>query len=117
MTDRREELQKDIERTRQQLGETVDALAQKADVPGRVKESAHEASERVKATAAEAAQKARAQTEETVAKLTDATNQAVDALPDPVAAQVENARRHPALVGAVLAALVLLLWRLARRNR
>ncbi|MEV6236491.1 DUF3618 domain-containing protein [Lentzea sp. NPDC051838] len=33
----REDLQHEVERTRQELGETVEALAHKADVPGRVK--------------------------------------------------------------------------------
>lgn len=94
MSDPKEELQKDVERTRRELGETVEALAHKVDVPGRVKEQAHE----------------------TVVKLTSATNEAVAALPPPVAEQVEKARRHPAAIAAVLAALILLIWKLSRRN-
>lgn len=42
MSDPKEQLQRDVERTRRELGETVEALAHKADVPGRVKEQAHE---------------------------------------------------------------------------
>lgn len=94
MNDPKEQLQKDVERTRRELGETVEALAHKADVPGRVKEQAHE----------------------TKVRLTAATNEAIDSLPDPVAEQVEKARRHPAAIAAVLIALVLLIWKLSRRN-
>ncbi|MFS8095769.1 DUF3618 domain-containing protein [Lentzea alba] len=94
MSDPKEQLQKDVERTRRELGETVEALAHKADVPGRVKEQAHE----------------------TAAKLTAATNEAIASLPDPVAEQVEKARRHPAAIAAVLIALVLVIWKLSRRN-
>ena len=47
------ELKADIERTRGELGDTVEALVHKADVPARVKESAHESAVRVKETAQE----------------------------------------------------------------
>ncbi|SER45169.1 Protein of unknown function [Lentzea xinjiangensis] len=94
MTDPKEQLQRDVERTRRELGETVEALAHKVDVPGRVKEQAHE----------------------TVVRMTAATNQAIDSLPDPVAEQVEKARRHPAAIAAVLITLVLVIWKLTRRN-
>lgn len=105
MNDPKEELQRDVERTRQQLGETVEALAHKVDVPGRVKEQAHETAEKV-----------RQQTHESVLKMTNATNEAVAALPPPVAEQVEKARRHPAALAAVLIGLILLIWKLSRRN-
>ncbi len=94
MSDPREELQKDVERTRRELGETVEALAHKVDVPGRVKEQAHE----------------------TKVRMTVATNEAIDSLPEPVALQVEKARRHPAAIAAVLITLVLVIWKLSRRN-
>jgi hypothetical protein len=94
MSDPKEQLQRDVERTRRELGETVEALAHKADVPGRVKQQAHE----------------------TKVRMTTATNEAVDSLPDPVAEQVEKARRHPAAIAAVLIALVLVIWKLSRRN-
>ncbi|MDT7782152.1 MAG: hypothetical protein QOF58_571 [Pseudonocardiales bacterium] len=94
MNDPREELQRDVERTRRELGETVEALAHKADVPGRVKEQAHE----------------------TKVRMTAATNEAIDSLPEPVALQVEKARRHPAAIAAVLITLVLVIWKLSRRN-
>jgi gas vesicle protein len=37
MAERSEEIKQDIEQTREEMGETVDALGYKADVPGRVK--------------------------------------------------------------------------------
>ncbi|GLZ33373.1 hypothetical protein Lesp02_55610 [Lentzea sp. NBRC 105346] len=95
MTTPENELREDIERTRRELGETVEALTHKLDVPGRVKDKAHE----------------------TTVRLTEATDHAVQALPVPVAKQVEKARRHPATVGAILAALVALLWIYSRRTR
>lgn len=95
MTDPKEQLQRDVERTRRELGETVEALAHKVDVPGRVKEQATE----------------------TVERMTAATNQAVDSLPQPVAARVEQARRHPGALAAALFALVLAIWAITRRNR
>ena len=94
MSDPREELQRDVERTRRELGETVEALAHKVDVPGRVKEQA----------------------QETRLRMAIATNEAVDSLPEPVAVQVERARRHPGAVAAALIALVLAIWAISRRN-
>ncbi|SFR24685.1 Protein of unknown function [Lentzea waywayandensis] len=94
MSDPKEELQRDVERTRRELGETVEALAHKVDVPGRVKEQA----------------------QETRLRMAVATNQAVDSLPEPVAVQVERARRHPGAIAAALIALVLAIWAISRRN-
>jgi hypothetical protein len=50
-----EELQQEIEQTRQRLGETVDELAAKADVKARAQATATEAKKRAQATATEAA--------------------------------------------------------------
>lgn len=117
MSDPKEELQRDVERTRRELGETVEALAHKVDVPGRVKEQAHETAERVKGQAQETAVRVKEQAQETVAKMTAATNQAVDSLPEPVAVQVEKARRHPGAMAAALIALIVAIWAISRRNR
>ena len=117
MSDDKKQLQEEVERTRRELGETVEALAHKVDVPGRVKEQAHETVERVKGQAQETAERVREQAQETVVRMTAATNQAVDSLPDPVAAQVEKARRHPGAIAAALIALVLAIWAISRRNR
>lgn len=118
------ELQEHIQQTRQQLGETVEALAHKMDVPGRVKEQVHETTDRVKTQVQDTAEKAKAQAEkaklqaqDTVHRMTVATDHAVGSLPDPVAEQVNSVRRHPAALAAVLAAILLVLWGLSRRNR
>ncbi|MGW6448300.1 DUF3618 domain-containing protein [Lentzea sp. NPDC055074] len=95
MSDPKDQLQRDVERTRRELGETVEALAHKVDVPGRVKEQA----------------------QETRLRMTAATNQAIDSLPDPVAEQVEKARRHPGAIAAALIALIVAIWAISRRNR
>lgn len=73
----------------------MEQLAHRLDVPGRVKEKAHE----------------------TTVRMTAATDHAVEALPQPVAVQVEKARKHPGAVASVLAAIVVLLWILSRRHR
>ncbi|WP_439660300.1 DUF3618 domain-containing protein [Lentzea sp. HUAS TT2] len=94
MSDPKEELQRDVERTRRELGETVEALAHKVDVPGRVKEQA----------------------QETRLRMTAATNQAIDSLPEPIAEQVEKARRHPGAIAAALIALIVAIWAISRRT-
>ncbi|SMD17666.1 DUF3618 domain-containing protein [Lentzea albidocapillata] len=106
MTEPKDQLQRDVERTRRELGETVEALAHKTDVPGRVKEQAHETAGRV-----------REQAHETAAKMTAATDQAIGSLPEPVAEQVEKARRHPGALAAALIALIVAIWAISRRNR
>jgi Protein of unknown function (DUF3618) len=55
-----QQLEREIERTREQLGETVEQLAAKADVPGRARAKAAGVSGRVKATAGQARQEAAA---------------------------------------------------------
>lgn len=117
MTDPKDQLQRDVERTRRELGETVEALAHKVDVPGRVKEQAQETADRVKETAQEAAVRAKETAQETRQRLTAATNDAIGSLPDPVAEQVEKARRHPGAIAAALIALIVAIWAISRRNR
>ena len=46
---REHELHQDIERTREQLGDTVQALVHKVDVPARVKDKVHDTKETVQA--------------------------------------------------------------------
>ncbi len=57
--DEREEIVADIEATREQLSETVSALGDKLDVKGRVKDSAHQATENVKESAQQATETVR----------------------------------------------------------
>jgi len=54
-----QQLRAEIEQTRADLGETVEALAAKTDVKARAKEAAADATERAKEAATEAAGKAR----------------------------------------------------------
>jgi hypothetical protein len=46
----RREIEQEIEKTREQLGQTVEELAAKADVPARARQKAAEVTGRVKAT-------------------------------------------------------------------
>jgi ElaB/YqjD/DUF883 family membrane-anchored ribosome-binding protein len=70
MTDRptetkdQEQLQHEIEETRAELGDTVDALAQKADVKARVSEKVEERKEDLKASVEGARERAERATEE-----------------------------------------------------
>jgi len=55
-----QELRADIERTREQLGQAVEALAEKADVKARARGKASKLSQRVRGTAAQAKEQAKA---------------------------------------------------------
>jgi ElaB/YqjD/DUF883 family membrane-anchored ribosome-binding protein len=59
--DDQQELEKEIEQTREQLGETVEALAGKVDVKARAQEKLGQLTARLKGKAAEATQKLRLQ--------------------------------------------------------
>jgi len=130
----------EVERAREELGETVEALAHKADVKGRahdkadeLKSRAQDAAHQVQAKAHEAAQKLQAKAQETAAEAQARTGTLAEptavAPPPPTpqeevqgrpqgGAQIALARVRqlppPALVGiaAVLAAFVI-----ARRRR
>ncbi|RKT53990.1 DUF3618 domain-containing protein [Saccharothrix australiensis] len=118
-------LRADIEKTRGELGDTVEALVHKADVPARVKETAHEGveqvregattvAERVNTAAVVAAEKAQETAAKVSTQVSDKASHAVDALPPPVAEQV---RRHPAAIAVGVAAVAVLVWRLVRGSR
>jgi ElaB/YqjD/DUF883 family membrane-anchored ribosome-binding protein len=97
-----DEIQREIEETREELGETVEALAEKADVKKQVKRKAAETQESVKTKAAQAQEK--------VGEVVpDQARQAAAQ-----AAQGVRGRTAPVIA---VAALVggLLLWALARR--
>jgi ElaB/YqjD/DUF883 family membrane-anchored ribosome-binding protein len=57
----REALRAEIQRTRAELGETVEALAAKADVKARLKDSAEQTRERVREQAAQSVARLRGQ--------------------------------------------------------
>ncbi|MGI5506161.1 DUF3618 domain-containing protein [Lentzea sp. CA-135723] len=117
MSDEKKQLQAEVERARRELGETVEALAHKVDVPARVKEQAQETKLKVTAATNDAIDSATTAAAKAIDSATAATNNAIDSLPEPVAAQVEKARRHPGAIAAALIALIVAIWAISRRNR
>ena len=128
---REEEIRQDIERTREQLGDTVEALAHKIDVPARVKETMHvkaqEVTRQAQAKAEEVTQHVLEGTGAVQAKVAEVSqraeqliDQGLDKLPPPVAARIEPLmaalRQRPLLVATVVGVLWVL-RRLLRRNR
>ncbi|MFC3501821.1 DUF3618 domain-containing protein [Micromonospora sp. NPDC049366] len=104
-----EALREEIRRTRVELGETMEALAAKADVKARLKESAEQARQRMRAQAAQRLARVRGQAAE-VAGLARAD----------VSQQRDMLRRSPVpwaavAAGAVATMIVLLVVRGRRR--
>jgi MYXO-CTERM domain-containing protein len=85
-----EELRRDIAETREELGDTVEAMAHKTDVKGRAK-----------AKLTQTREDAKAKVGETRARVSSATP--------------EEARRRPVLLVSLAVLGGLLLWRFARR--
>jgi predicted RNA-binding protein Jag len=123
-----DEIRQDIERTRAQLGETVEALAHKVDVPARVKDKVHDTKQTVQAKAEQATQRLQESTPALQAKAGEMASQAqrlihqtLDKLPPPVAQRIEpliaTARQQPLPAAAVAVAVLLVLRRLLRSNR
>ncbi|SEG25811.1 Protein of unknown function [Nonomuraea solani] len=116
-----DDVRKDIQETRRELGETVSALAGKADVKGRAghaaevaKDKAADTAELVKDKAADAAELVKDKAAEVAGKVRDNT-------PDQVKDAAEEARKRPvlliAVVGAVTAFVVRRMMRRRRANR
>ncbi|MEV6371597.1 DUF3618 domain-containing protein [Micromonospora musae] len=104
-----EALREEIRRTRVELGETMEALAAKADVKARLKESAGQARQRMRAQAAS-----------TVHRMRGQATQRVGVARTEAHRRGELARRNPAplavvAVGAVAAVVVLLIVQGRRR--
>ncbi|MGQ5263742.1 DUF3618 domain-containing protein [Micromonospora sp. ZYX-F-536] len=104
-----EALREEIRRTRVELGETMEALAAKADVKARLKESAGQAKERVREQAAQTVARVRGQA---VRRAEDARAQAHE--------KSELVRRNPVpwaaiAAGAVATVVVLMIVRGRRR--
>jgi len=95
------ELKEDIERTRADLADTVEALAYKADIPSRMKD-------RARATSATVKQRTSQMTEQAMAKL-----------PPPAREKAEHAvaaaRSNPKQMAVVLG-MLLTLWVMLRRG-
>jgi hypothetical protein len=105
-----EALRAEIRRTRAELGDTVQALAAKADVKARAKESVSLAKERVRAQAAYAVDVVRGQAGDTAGSVRSTAYDAGGAV-----------KRNPvpliALLGAAAAVVVVLIVIRGRNNR
>jgi hypothetical protein len=118
---REEEIRQDIERTREQLGDTVEALAHKVDVPARAKETVHVKAEEVTQHVLEGTGAVQAKVAELSQDAEQLIDQGLDQLPPPVAARIEPLmaalRQRPLLAAAVAVVVVWVLRRLLRRHR
>jgi gas vesicle protein len=111
--DTEQELREDIERTREQLGDTVEQFVAKADVKARTKAKAAELSGRVKDTASQAAQQvsqAAHQVQDTASHATEQVMARATGVRDQIADQTESLpdvppNRVPVVVMAVVAVL------------
>ena len=125
---REHELHQDIERTREQLGDTVQARVHKVDVPARVKDKVHDTKETVQAKVDEVKRQLHNGTgtlqdkaEEATRRARSLTNQALAKLPPPVAGRIEQVmetvRQRPVPAAAVALGALVLLRRVFRRSR
>ena len=118
---REEEIRQDIERTREQLGDTVEALAHKIDVPARVKETMHVKAEEVTQHVLESTGAVQSKVAEVSQRAEQLIDQGLDKLPPPVAARIEPLmaalRQRPLLAATVAVGVLWVLRRLLRRNR
>ena len=102
-------LRAEIAQTRADLGETVQALAAKADVKARAKEQVEQTKQRVKAQAAEAGQRAMDAAAAATGRVRSVASQAGERAPE-VTHEVEaRVRRNPVPATAVLAGVVALI--------
>ncbi|MCT9929320.1 DUF3618 domain-containing protein [Planotetraspora sp. A-T 1434] len=116
------EVRQDIARTREDLGDTIDALAAKADVKTRAQEKVEGTKIMAKEKAAEVVERVREATPDTVKDAADKVAERVrDVTPDTVkdAADkvAEQARRRPAVAIAAGAVALLVVRTLLRRKR
>jgi hypothetical protein len=106
------ELRADIRQTREELGETVQALAAKADVKARAKEQVEQTKLKVKAQAVEATERVRVAAAGVVSgKVREATDQAATAADqagssDLVVDVREKVRNSPVPLSLVVAGVV-----------
>jgi hypothetical protein len=109
-------LTEEIERTREHLGETVEALAAKADVKGRAQHSAAEVTGDLRG-------KARAVKDKVTEQASELRKQAAAVTPAPVqrsagqAAGIVRGHRGKAAATAVAAAAILIAWLAVRHRR
>ena len=138
-TEKVAEVREDVERTREQLGETVKGLAHKANVPDRVKGKAEETKQAVQAKAGEVKQQVQAKAKEVKQQVHEGAealqdkaeevseqartlvDEGMERLPSPVAQRAERvieiARKRPVLATVAVLATLRLVRRLMRRGR
>ncbi|ASO21894.1 hypothetical protein FHR81_003543 [Actinoalloteichus hoggarensis] len=104
------DLRLDIELTREELGDTVEALAQKFDVSNRLKGEFHGRTDAMRASASHLGERAEAW-----------VSRASEKLPPPVSRRFDQAvssvRENPGPAAAVTLVALLVLRRLTRRQR
>jgi len=122
-TPEEEALAEEIERTREHLGETVEALAAKADVKARAERRATEVKANLRGKARAAKDKVTEQAGELREEAAAKTARAKEMTPVPVqrfasqAVAIVRGHRGKAAAGALAAAIVVLAWLAARRRR
>jgi ElaB/YqjD/DUF883 family membrane-anchored ribosome-binding protein len=111
------EIEQDIEQTREELGDTVAALAEKTDVKARAKDKVQDVKESVADKKGEFASKAQAKKDEFASKAQDASPSSIDT--EQVAAAAREKAQQPPYIaaGAVVAGFVLGLLVARRRSR
>ncbi|MFI1067492.1 DUF3618 domain-containing protein [Streptomyces spororaveus] len=111
-----DELREQVERTRDELGQTIEALADKADIKAQAREKTADMMRHAAAEAGVAADQIRTKTRHAARLVKDTTS-------GPVldragrAASMARAHRRPLLVAGGAALVVLLLVRRSRRSR
>jgi ElaB/YqjD/DUF883 family membrane-anchored ribosome-binding protein len=116
-------LREQAERTREALGETVQQLSDKLDVPARAGEGMQKVgakAQQVAASAADKAQQVTAQAKDTAVHSLDEAERRIDDLPEAVRAPAHHTmavvRQRPAMVLLGVAGLIVLLRLLLRRS-
>ncbi|WP_327738977.1 DUF3618 domain-containing protein [Streptomyces nojiriensis] len=110
------ELREHVERTRDELGQTIEGLADKADIKAQAREKTAVMRQQAAETAGAVADQIRTKTRHAAQLVKDTT-------PEPVldkavrAASMARANRRPLLVAGGAALVVLLLVRRSRRSR
>ncbi|WP_052423504.1 DUF3618 domain-containing protein [Nonomuraea candida] len=123
-----DDVRRDIAETRRQMGETVSALAQKADVKSRAGHAAETAKERAShaaeaardraSHAAETAKERAADAAETVRhKASEVAGKVREGTPDQVKGAATKARKRPVLLIATVGAVIVFAVRRMRRRR
>ncbi|MEJ3745871.1 DUF3618 domain-containing protein [Actinomycetes bacterium KLBMP 9797] len=93
----------DVERTREDLGDSVAALAEKADVKARAAEKAAEVKDRTTAKAAEVKDRTTAKAAEVSERTKETAAEAAERAKEKARRAAETAQRRPAPLAGVLA--------------